>query len=545
MKKILALGAFLAMVFGLATPIQAAGPKYTAYQKTLSSFSSSATGLTSQQKAQVKATVDANPAAEKFICTGIRYYSQPMSVNIIVRNRAKAACEYAKELNPSLSTWFQNKPTQARSYAGKVLLTVKSPDVRELANQSLGDVDVCKIKQDTQYRKPGEPVFDFIGEDEIQGRYTGNATAFPFIPTTLPTSGEIEVSFVYVDWQDLAGTAVDFKYYQQQIEKFEEFYWMVSEHKLKMNIDSSENWFRIPGSYEDFTLTQQEEAQRGAAPKKQVFYDAVVAASDANTDYSKTQIVFVAIPRSKSVFFHGGPHEFNFDHNGFMKTSEGSIYNIAAAGDWFLKNDTYEPPWVYYVHETGHMLGVPHQANEEFKDGRIMEKNNPISGYEIMANQGGASRTISSWLRWLAGWLDDDQVACITKEEVTDNYFELHPINGVTGEVESLVIKISDTKAVVVESRRFDPQLDRKTRNSKKGLLVYTVDATKGSAQGNQALLSPRDITKYISEPTWRSGSELDAVFFQGDSVEIEGIRIEASSIGSDSDVVRVTSTNN
>jgi len=102
-------------------------PGFTANQRTLATFSGSATGLTSQQMSQVKAAVEANPNAEKFICTGIRYYSQPMSVNIMVRKRAKAACEYAKELNPSLSTWYQNKPTQARSYAGKVLLTVKSP----------------------------------------------------------------------------------------------------------------------------------------------------------------------------------------------------------------------------------------------------------------------------------------------------------------------------------------------------------------------------------------------------------------------------------
>jgi len=102
-------------------------PGFTANQRTLATFSGSATGLTSQQMSQVKAAVEANPNAEKFICTGIRYYSQPMSVNIMVRKRAKAACEYAKELNPSLSTWYQNKPTKARSYAGKVLLTIKSP----------------------------------------------------------------------------------------------------------------------------------------------------------------------------------------------------------------------------------------------------------------------------------------------------------------------------------------------------------------------------------------------------------------------------------
>jgi hypothetical protein len=119
MRKVIALVSSLLLVATFATPAQSAGTQYSVYQKTLATFSSSATTLTTQQKAQVKATVEANPTAEKFICTGIRYYDQPMSVNITVRKRAKAACEYAKQLNPFLSTWFQNKPTQARSYAGK------------------------------------------------------------------------------------------------------------------------------------------------------------------------------------------------------------------------------------------------------------------------------------------------------------------------------------------------------------------------------------------------------------------------------------------
>ena len=129
MKKLIAIASALLLTASFATPAQSAGVKYSVYQKTLASFSSTATTLTSQQKAQVKAAVEANPDAEKFVCTGIRYYSQPMSINIMVRKRAKAACEYAKELNPNLSTWYQNKPTQARSYAGKVLLTVKSPQL--------------------------------------------------------------------------------------------------------------------------------------------------------------------------------------------------------------------------------------------------------------------------------------------------------------------------------------------------------------------------------------------------------------------------------
>jgi hypothetical protein len=190
------------------------------------------------------------------------------------------------------------------------------------------------------------------------------------------------------------------------------------------------------------------------------------------------------------------------------------------------------------------MLGIPHQANEDNQREDRLWLQNPINGYEIMANQGGATRTMSSWLRWLAGWLDDEQVACTTKATIEDEFYELTPINNVSGEKESLVIKLSDTKALVVESRRFDTYFDRPSPNNKNGLLVYTVDATKGSAQGNQALLSPRDITKYLVEPMWRTSSELDAMFFQGDSVVFEGIKIEAYSIGKNSDVVRVTKVN-
>lgn len=96
-------------------------------QRTLGAFSGDATQLNTEQRAQVKAAVEANPNAEKFICTGIRFESAPTSENIVVRKRAKEACDYAKSLNPSLSTWVQNKPTKARSYAGKVLISIKMP----------------------------------------------------------------------------------------------------------------------------------------------------------------------------------------------------------------------------------------------------------------------------------------------------------------------------------------------------------------------------------------------------------------------------------
>jgi hypothetical protein len=91
--------------------------------RTLSSFSSNS--LSNKLKSEIKSVLAKADGNTKFICTGIRYVSQPVSENVKVRARAKAACDYAKSLNPKLSTFFQTKTTKARSFNGKVLVVSK------------------------------------------------------------------------------------------------------------------------------------------------------------------------------------------------------------------------------------------------------------------------------------------------------------------------------------------------------------------------------------------------------------------------------------
>ena len=93
--------------------------------RTLSLYSGRTTALSNTQKAQIRATLAKGDGNTKFICTGIRYFDQPLSENILVRKRAKLACDYAKSLRPDLSYWFQTKTTQARSYNGRVLVVSK------------------------------------------------------------------------------------------------------------------------------------------------------------------------------------------------------------------------------------------------------------------------------------------------------------------------------------------------------------------------------------------------------------------------------------
>jgi hypothetical protein len=545
MRKLTAIFIAVLLFLGFATPAESNSTKWTAYQKTLATYSGSNTALSSLQKSQIRATLDKAPLAEKFICTGIRYYDQPMSINIMVRKRAKEACAYAKELKPSLSTWYQNKPTKARSYAGKVLLTVKSPDAASIVTTKELDPNICKIEENSRMRVPGMPNPDFVGEAEIKGRYNGNATAFPFASTVLPTEGVINAQMVLVDWADLPGDQEEFEFYKKNAELTEEFWFMASEGKLEVNIEITDGFLRIPGSYADFTMTKEEEGQRyETRPKKQALYDAVAEVSDPIIDYTDTQIVFPGWPRGKRVS-GWGPHEFNFDWNAVFKTDERDIYDIAGSGDWHLLHTEYSAgPWVYYVHEMGHMLGIPHQTDTDdpvkyssFDQEEYWWVENPINGFEIMANQDGAIKTLSAWLRWLPG-------TCIEETDVENELYALNPINEIDGGKEALVIKLTDTKVIVVESRRWDERFDRPIVHSRDGIIAYIVDSELGSGQGNQALLSPRDITNWVEVQHWRSSSEMDGNFCEGDSVDVAGINIKLESSQKGVDYVRVTSTN-
>lgn len=121
-----------ALVASQLTPIEALSD-FTTSQKTLTSFSGSSSALSSKQKSEIRSLVDENLDAETAICTGIRLTGASSAVITTTRNRAKAACDYAKRLNPYLATSVVLKTTTARSFAGRVLVAVRTPVAAPIA----------------------------------------------------------------------------------------------------------------------------------------------------------------------------------------------------------------------------------------------------------------------------------------------------------------------------------------------------------------------------------------------------------------------------
>jgi len=409
--------------------------------------------------------------------------------------------------------------------------TVNAPIVEDDLGYDLSyeivDDSICKLRETSDRSSFTNPL----------------AASFPSVTYEIPHSGKVDVALVFLEWGDLKGTEADFEYYMYQTAMFEDFYYMVSEGKLNIEIHYTKQWFEVGPTYQDHLMSQAQDGGdwRSADIMTKNGND-FVAAADSSVDFTGMEAVIFAIPRAKEVF-ETGPHSFGHNKQSPLNTQEGVIWDWLSAGSFFIDRDG-QPPWVFYVHEFGHSLGLV-DFRDTRQSGQISGEKyavNPMGGYEIMDNQGGPTRTMTAWVRWVQGWLNDNQVTCIDSSAVNNEYYKLSQLNKIGGQNEALVIKTSATTAIVVESRRWDAKFDVPVVNSKDGIIIYTVDSTKGHSQGPLRLVSPRDITKYLSEPnTWPDWRTLDAVFYQGNFIVIDGIKITVEKVSSGGDIVRIS----
>jgi hypothetical protein len=80
--------------------------------------------LAASAKGQVSRFVAEYALASSLTCTAIRKFSGSLAAS---RASAKLICDYAKKLNPALRVSYQSKVTNKSGFAGKVLVTFRTP----------------------------------------------------------------------------------------------------------------------------------------------------------------------------------------------------------------------------------------------------------------------------------------------------------------------------------------------------------------------------------------------------------------------------------
>jgi len=442
--------------------------------------------------------------------------------------------------------------------------SIDAPIVEEEAEEQEGvqkDVHISEPEEESgpqdeiEYVLSGETVDDGIcklrensGPRNEQPRQL--ASSFPALThaNSLDLTGKLTVQVVFMDWANLQGTEADFEYHIQQLSKFEDFYYMVSEGKLNIEIEYQKEWIEVGTDY----LTSYVGPGEGGGnwrntPALQEKLDTWLTSVDPKVDFSNNKVVVFAVPRAKDVFAEG-IHEFPHAPGARIEADGTTIYAWFAGGTRFM-TPGQDPLWVFYAHEFGHALGIPdlRDMTDAYKTGSVIRGEkwmvNPMGDMDIMDAQSGPTITINAWTRWVQGWLDDSQVTCALYQDlIGEQYYKLNQLNRVGATTKALIIKTSATTALIVESRRWDSRFDVPIQNSRDGVVVYRLDSTLGHEEGPLRLYSPRDITEYLyEENTWPDWRALDVFLFEGQSLTAQGITVEFVDKNTSGDIVKIS----
>jgi hypothetical protein len=539
-KRFIALAGSLALVVGFATPA-ANATNYSVVQKTLSSFSSAATSLTAAQRAEVRRVVEQNPTAEKFICTGIRFESAPMAENITVRKRAKAACDYAKTLNPKLSTFFQNKPTKARSYAGKVLLTVKNPVQRSAASPS--SVELCKVPDGRPASLQGYPRGATVDGKQVRG-----SIGFPLTVGRFPIMGEaniIAVMVSFTDTEEFVDKPVDFL--GPQTKKITNWskYW--SQGKFQYNFQIIENWIRLP-------IKSSE-----ASSNDEVLAKMILDQFPQGIDYESVDGTFIYWAPGINAANHDFGIRVGSNENPFV-VGEKRPGLVWAPSQWHFEDSgqdgrlSYEIKreytWSYWIHELLHEQGLNlHAPGNGWATGLGQNQYPKPDGASTAMPYSAA---LPAWELFLMGWLDDSQVHCITDKDLgSTQEAVLTPLEIKGGDRKAIVIQAgSSDEILVVESRRPTGYTEDWSKKAS-GLLVYRANPnieSQDDHSANDCGNNPKH-TKWsyylfpdnekANPDTWCRSYEI-AIVNRGESVTYNGVQITLSSSTAAVDVVQI-----
>ena len=387
-------------------------------------------------------------------------------------------------------------------------------------------------------------------EQSLESRNNSLYLAASFPPSrgiTVDVIGTISIKVVFLEWADLRGNKADYEFHVELLEKAKDFFWVMSEGKLRLDYSYETSWNLVPDSYLDSYIPDD----KAGADWRNLAYlqekiDKFIAASDPAVDFSDADVIFFAFPTAKVVVDGGGLHAFNFGH-AIARTAEGNVGNLFSSGSRVYDHVDEVQGWAVFAHEFGHTLGMPDlrdwsQGREPLGPNQYaMPIVSPMYGIDTMDNQDAGTQGISGWMKWLQGWLEDSQVTCIEADSVKAEYYRLDNANIMSAENEMLVIKLSATEALIVESKRWDERFDRPISHSRDGVIVYRIDAERGHAEGPLRLLTPRNINEFLDQPNvWPDWRVLDVYLFEGDYVEMGGIRVTNVQSEDDADTVLV-----
>jgi hypothetical protein len=289
----------------------------------------------------------------------------------------------------------------------------------------------------------------------------------------------------------------------------------------------SEVLIRYPDKYLSFSkkIKPYEISHELGSPHP-TFAKDVLAEVDSQINFSGAQMVVVVVPGGTplDVIQQGALGDF-ITQEGLIGGSS-SVYPATYANPLQLKHAGLAHPY-WWIHEFFH-LGIP--LDDHYGDGRLDVNTEYGMGWWTLMTPGGGD--LSIWEKWILGYIADSQVRCADKSNTSLHW--LAPSSVKTTEDKALVIPLSQTKVIVIESIRAAGMYYKWPKNTW-GALTYVVDVSIEKHGYGMKLILPQNRSAGTIPYTFA-----EAPLRMGESVVYEGVKISIIESGTFGDVIKV-----
>jgi hypothetical protein len=399
-----------------------------------------------------------------------------------------------------------------------------------------------------------------ISDQSTTDRSLGPAIAYPIpsgkIFASIPKTGQINALIIPIDFPDSPGTEAPSAQYTEMISKINDWMKWYSQGKSYYTFQTYDKWIRAPKQTTEYipntTTSDIPNDAKGFKPgNKRDKFDIASEYLDlaqSHFDYKNAHSIFFLYPKDIKIWSEFWGLGINEPSRGWYTTYDPRLKNV-----WVMSSSGRQayykfPIWAFFLHENLHNQGLQGHAP------------NQGSNLGIMTNQYGLSLPLTSWDTLIIDWQRENQFYCLQRENLKPTSLILSPLEREEIGTKAIMIKLSNTQVLVIESRRRDKWSSGSSIYPGLpigfyGVIVYKVDTTAKPLYGIEEPDGPnwRDASDayaylirnqgvnhgYVTGAPQSGPIDMNFVMYEGESLTTNGVKISLVKSG-DHDEVKI-----